>query len=289
MFIFDFLAEAVLDQITDWIYGRSVGFLSDFFSMMNGMGTELFSQPWVEAILTFFSRLGWALFATGIVVGAFECAIEYQTGRGSIKDTALNCIKGFMAVSLFTTIPVRLYCLCVTLQGEFGNAIAGLGIAGSFNDIGKNAIEALQTQTISYTLNPLVQIFFVFMVGYSVIKVFFANLKRGGILIIQIVVGSLYMFSVPRGYIDGFTQWCKQVIGICITAFLQSIILTAGLMVFKDHPLLGVGLMLSGTEVPRIAGQFGLDTSTRANVMSSVYAAQAAINISRTVVKAVAA
>lgn len=46
------------------------------------------------------------------------------------------------------------------------------------------------------------------------IKVFFANLKRGGILLIQIAVGSLYMFSIPRGYTDGFTQWMKQVIGL---------------------------------------------------------------------------
>lgn len=89
------------------------------------------------------------------------------------------------------------------------------------------------------------------------------------------------MFSVPRGYIDGFTQWCKQVIGICLTAFLQSTMLTAGLMIFKDHPLLGLGVMLSSTEVPRIAGQFGLDTSTKANLMSGVYAAQTAINISK--------
>lgn len=104
---------------------------------------------------------------------------------------------------------------------------------------------------------------------------------------IQIAVGSLYMFSVPRGYIDGFTQWCKQVIGLCLTAFLQSTILIAGLMVFNEHPLLGLGLMLSSTEVPRIAGQFGLDTSTKTNVMSSVYAAQTAVNMSKTVIKAV--
>ena len=56
--------------------------------------------------------------------------------------------------------------------------------------------------------------------AYAVIKVFFSNLKRGGILLIQIAVGSLYMFSIPRGYIDGFTQWMKQVIGLCLTAFL---------------------------------------------------------------------
>ena len=85
-------------------------------------------------------------------------------------------------------------------------------------------------------------LFIIIMMGYSVIKVFFANLKRGGILLIQIAVGSLYMFSVPRGYYDGFIQWCKQIIGLCLTTFLQATILTAGLMVLKDHCLLGLGL-----------------------------------------------
>ena len=37
MFIFDFVAETVLDQIIDWLYGKIVGFLNDFFAMMNNM------------------------------------------------------------------------------------------------------------------------------------------------------------------------------------------------------------------------------------------------------------
>ena len=86
----------------------------------------------------------------------------------------------------------------------------------------------------------------------------------------------------------GGIQWIKQVIGLCLTAFLQSTILVAGLMVFKDHALLGLGLMLSAGEVPRIAGTFGLDTTTRANIMSAVYTAQAAVNTTRTIVQAVA-
>ena len=127
------------------------------------------------------------------------------------------------------------------------------------------------------------------MMGYAIIKCFFSNLKRGGILLIQIAVGSLYMFSVPRGYMDGFIQWCKQIIGLCLTTFLQATILTAGLLVLKDHALLGLGLMLSAGEVPRICGAFGLETSTHANIMSAVYAAQAAVNTTRTVVQAVGA
>lgn len=285
MFIFDFVADVVLDQIVDWIYGKIISFLNDFFAMMNNMGVELFELPWIQAVTTFFGYLGWTLFVVGIVVGAFECAIEYQGGRGSVKDTALNYVKGFMAVSLFTVLPVSLYSLCVSLQSTFGSAISGLVNPES---IGEMAQGALMSASIPGIGNPILQIFCAVMMGYAVIKVFFANLKRGGILVIQIAVGSLYMFSVPRGYIDGFTQWCKQVIGICVTAFLQSTILTAGLLVFLDHPLLGLGLMLSSTEVPRIAGQFGLDTSTKTNLMGGVYVAQSAINLSRTVARAVA-
>lgn len=58
-------------------------------------------------------------------------------------------------------------------------------------------------------------------------------------------------------------------------------------MVFKSHALLGLGLMLSAGEIPRITGAFGLDTTTRANIMSAVYTAQTAVNMTRTVVQAV--
>lgn len=299
MFIWDFVANTVLGQIVDWIYGQIVGFLGDFFMQMGNMGADLFEMSWVQSIVLFFSYLAWALYGVGLVVAAFECGIESQSGRGSIKDTALNAIKGFMAVGLFTTVPVELYKLSVSLQGSFTAGITGLGtdfgtvaqgIIASLQDAGN--LEQAMTRNVfgglSAITSPIMMIFILILMGYAVIKVFFANLKRGGILLIQIAVGSLYMFSVPRGYIDGFVLWCKQVIGLCLTAFLQATVLIAGLMVVKDHALLGLGLMLAAGEIPRIAGQFGLDTSTKANLMSTVYAAQIAVNMTRTVVQAVA-
>lgn len=299
MFIWDFVADTVLGQIIDWIYGQIVGFLGDFFMQMGNMGADLFAMSWVQSIVLFFSYLAWALYGVGLVVAAFECGIEYQSGRGSIKDTALNAIKGFMAVGLFTTVPVELYKLSVSLQGSFTAGITGLGtdigtVAGNIITTlqGAGGLEQSMTTNVFGGLNaitsPIMMLFIVILMGYSVIKVFFANLKRGGILLIQISVGSLYMFSVPRGYIDGFVSWCKQVIGLCLTAFLQATVLIAGLMVVKDHALLGLGLMLAAGEIPRIAGQFGLDTSTKANLMGTVYAAQSVVNMTRTVVQAVA-
>lgn len=73
---------------------------------MGNMGADLFEMSWVQSIVLFFSYLAWALYGVGLVVAAFECGIESQSGRGGIKDTALNAIKGFMAVGLFTTVPV---------------------------------------------------------------------------------------------------------------------------------------------------------------------------------------
>ena len=297
MFIWDFVADKILGQIVDWFYGQIVGFLGNFFAEMGNMGVELFEMSWVQSIVLFFSYLAWALYGTGLVVACFECGIEYSSGRGNIRETALNAIKGFMAVSLFTVVPIRLYELSVTLQGQLTAGITGYG--ASIGDVASDimqefsAVESLTDLTSGPFLgfgsitSGIMILFCIILMAYAIIKVFFANLKRGGILLIQIAVGSLYMFSVPRGYTDGFVQWCKQIIGLCLTAFLQATILIAGLMVFKDHALLGLGLMLSAGEIPRIAGAFGLDTTTRANIMSAVYTAQAAVNTTRTIVQAV--
>ena len=280
-----------MDELLDWAYSQAVGFLGAFFALMGSMGVELFDLPWVQALVAFFTQLGWALFGVSMVVSCFEFGIEYSSGRGNIKHTALNILKGFFAVSLFSVVPVRLYALSVSLQATFTASITGLGDIGA---LGQNIITKLTTPEgliesgVDFifggsSFNPIMMLFCVILMAYAVLKVFFANLKRGGILLIQIAVGSLYMFSVPRGYIDGFTGWMKQVIGLCLTAFLQATILVAGLMVFPDHALLGLGLMLSAGEVPRIAGAFGLDTTTRASLTSAVHTAQMAVSTTKVI------
>lgn len=283
MFLWDFVADNVMGQIVDWIYSKVLEFLGEFFAMMGNMGADMFHYSFVKAIVELFRLFGWALFGVGLVVAVFELAIEYQNGRGNIKEISLNAIKGLMAVSLFSVLPLELYQFCITLQSQMTSGLSTLVGADS---VGETAIHSLELIT-ALSFGNLILIFLLFMMGYSVIKIFFANLKRGGILLIMISVGSLYMFSIPRGYTDGFTQWCKQVIGLCLTAFLQAIILIAGLGIMRENCLLGIGLVLSASEIPRIAGAFGLDTTTKANLMSTIYAAQSAMNMTRTFIGAV--
>ena len=211
MFIWDFVADKILGQIVDWFYSQVVGFLGNFFSEMGSMGAELFEMNWVQSVVLFFSYLGWTLFATGLVVAVFECGIEYSAGRGNVKETALNVLKGFLAVSLFTQVPVRLYSLAISLQGTLTAGITGFG-STSIGDAAKAALADLENlESLTESTYPLrgfgretsglMVLFCLILMAYAVIKVFFSNLKRGGILLIQIAVGSLYMFSVPRGYI----------------------------------------------------------------------------------------
>ena len=40
---------------------------------------------------------------------------------------------------------------------------------------------------------------------------------------------------------------------------------------------------MSANEIPRIADQFGLDTSARGNMMSTIYVTQSSINIIKTI------
>ena len=109
-------------------------------------------------------------------------------------------------------------------------------------------------------------------------KVFFANVKRGGILLTLIGVGSLYMLNLPRGYSDGFNGWIKQVIALCFTSFMQTTLFFTGLITIQSDWLIGTCLILSATEVPRIADRFGLDTSIRGNMMAVSMTANTALS-----------
>lgn len=253
---------------------------------MSGMGAKLFDLSWIQAALKFFRLFGWGLFVVGIVVAIFEFATEYQSyGRVNIKSVLLNILKGFFAVSLFTTLPVELYKFTVTLQNTFAKDLTGAFMSGY------DGIEGLAMNVLSIyspQIGGAISLFYLLLIialGYCVIKVFFSNIKRGGILLTQISVGTLYMFSIPRGYSDGFTQWIKQVIALCLTTFMQTTLLFLGLLTWKTDLLLGLGIMLAANEVPRIAQSFGLDTSVKMNMMSVVHTTTTAVNMARAVVK----
>ena len=189
-------------------------------------------------------------------------SVTIVNGGSAIKTASINVIKGFFACSLIGIVPIELYKFCIALQNTFAHGLTGLMVSGKTVDLSGESTSVLEgcfkvsAQTTFNLFNILCLIAF----AYCVVKIFFQNIKRGGILLIQIAVGALYMFSVPRGYTDGFVQWMKQVAAI---------------------------ILLSANEVPRIAQQFGLDSSVKVNMMSVVHATTTAVNLTRTVARSV--
>lgn len=282
--LWETISGSIWEVFIQWIYEAVYGAIADFFTLMGDMGIDLFALNWVQACLRLFSMFGWALFVAGLVVAIFDIAIEYQSMHQlNIKRQVMPILFGFLAVNLFTVVPVRLYTFCISTQNVLMHDLAGLFASEMSHmnlvDVARQALTMMMGNVSVLNLLALIAL------GYCVVKIFFANIKRSGILMTQIAVGSLYMFSIPKGYTDGFIQWCKQVIALCVTAFLQMTLLYLGLLTWRNNMLLGLGVMLSANEVPRIAQTFGLDTSAKVNLSSAVYTTTSAVNLAKTIIK----
>lgn len=281
------ISNVIWNTMLQWFYETIYGAVADFFTVMGNMGADIFDLDWVKVTIKLFTLFGWSLFIAGVAVAVFDVAIEYQCGRANIKTTAINILKGFFACSLIGIVPVELYKFCISLQNTFSHDLSRIFAGTQSLDLAGQSMNVLQGSfAVSAQINfNLFNLLALIAFAYCVIKIFFANIKRGGILLIQMAVGSLYMFSVPRGYTDGFNQWMKQVVAICLTAFMQTTLLFLGLLTFPNNMLLGLGIMLAANEVPRIAQQFGLDSSVKVNMMSVVHATTTAVNLTRSVAR----
>ena len=282
------VSDTIWEKFMGFIYSMIYQALADFFTMMTEIGANLFDLNWVKAALHFFNLFGWGLFIAGLVVAIFDTAIEYQTmGRLNIKKQVLPFLYGLLAVNLFTTVPVELFRFSVNLQNTFVKDLANEAIGMNF-DLqywAHKSLTLFNPAMAGISHNVLLELLMIICLGYCVIKCFFSNIKRGGILLTQIAVGSFYLFSLPRGMTEGFASWCKQIIALCFTTFMQTTLLLMGLITMQSHALLGLGVMLAANEVPRIAQHFGLDTSTRVNMMSAVHTTTTAINLTRMIAK----
>lgn len=261
----DTITDAIWDIMFEWVFNLIYGAVADLFEFINESTSNIFALSWVQSFISLFHSLAWMLFVCGLIVAIFDTAIAYESGQVNIKNTCLNVLRGFMAASLVTIVPQRLYAFCVAMQGTFSHDLLGNFIGSTTDSVADSGLKVIVALASDISLFSL---FFIILFGYCTVKVLFANIKRGGIMLCQIAVGCLYLFGVPRGYTDGFYNWCKQVIAICLTAFLQTTILYLGLLTYTQHPLLSVGICLSANEVPRIAQMYGLDTSVKVNMMS---------------------
>jgi len=313
-----FTIESVMNQLITWFYYGAMKLMTEFETYIGQMGLELFDNDYSIALLTFFLLLARALLVIGIILALFEYAISAQSGGGNLTDTGLSILKGMAATELFTIIPVKLYALTVQIQTVMGDLLnpatqaaadAAADQSGSvMTNILAGGISLFTSMVSSQPLlfvsgfvsgsqssasaeqhiPAITTIIFLVVFLISFIRVIFDNIKRGAILLVQICVASLYMVSVPRGITDGFYGWCKQVVGLCFTSFIQNIFLIVGMGAFaQNNIIMGLAIMMTASEVPRIAQAFGLDTSFKMNVTGMMMGVNSAMSLGRLLMKGV--
>jgi hypothetical protein len=311
-----FTVSNSMDQLFTWFYYGALMALTDFEKYMGDMGIEVFDNVYAKALIQFFLLLAWGLWAIGSVVALARNGADSQNGGGNWKNTGLNIGKGLLAVNLFTTVPVNLFAFSVQMQNVVTQIFNKAGLSSDLSSQQQAAATSPMAGLLNIPLsifNGMIQndpvlsvvgsltgtigasnqqhvptfatILFLIVFLISFLKVVFDNLKRGAILLVQICVCALYMFSVPCGFTDGFMGWCKQIAGICFTTFLQNIFLIVGLGALKSNLVFGLGVMMAAAEIPRIAQSFGLETGFKANITSTVMATNSLMSMGKTLMK----
>ena len=169
-----------------WLYETIYQAAADFFAMMGNMGAEIFDLSWVAAVVQLFSLFGWALFGIGMVTAVFDAAIEYQNGRGNLNMTALNVLKGFFAASMVGVLPIELYRFSISLQDTLSGELLGIFTADGSGGFSGKVVQTLSGNFLIEDLTEvtLLAVLILIAFAYAIIKVFFQNIKRGGILLV---------------------------------------------------------------------------------------------------------
>ena len=118
----DTITDAIWDVMFEWLFNLIYGAVADLFEFINASTSSIFALSWVQSFIALFHSLAWMLFVCGLIVAVFDTAIAYESGQANIKNTCLNVLKGFMAASLVTVVPQRLYSFCVNMQMNTASA-----------------------------------------------------------------------------------------------------------------------------------------------------------------------
>ena len=133
----------------------------------------------------------------------------------------------------------------------------------SFN-LGEVALKVLAAKFGPPTVGPalgLLNLLTLIALAYCVLKCFSPTSNGAGFCSSRWRWGRSICLASPGATQTAFPQWCKQIFACGLTRFPQTALLFLGLLTFQDNLLLGLGIMLAAGEVPRIAQQFGLDSS----------------------------
>lgn len=273
----------IFQGFVQFIVSNTGAWISDILAQNNDFIASVFDSNIAIPLLGFIEAVGGFFFVFGVCFAVSEWAVDVNEGNSNnFMATFKNSLIGFAALCSFTSIPILMLKFTNDICNQLGQALAVESMRDVFSNMNTQTGEtAIDSNFFSGWGMGLFEI----IAFICVIKVFFGNIKRGGILFTLIIIGSVHMFSIPRGYTDAFWSWCRQVVGVCLTSFCQNLLITLSVVLYGNSSMdpgdmiICSGIMLAASEVPRILQQFGLDTSMRANVTQAIFGISGVMNI----------
>lgn len=206
-----------------------------------------------------------------IAVDIWNALVEwiYNTVFDAVADlfTSMNNMGAEIFSLSWVNAVVRLFTL-------FGWALFTVGVVGAVFEV------AIESQSGRVSIKGA---------ALNVLKGFFAC------ALIGVLPVELYKFcvSLQNSFAGDLTRIFSSAQGTTIgeiAVFILRAVFRLGtpsepMLTLQDSMLMGLGIMLTANEVPRIAQQFGLDSSVRVNVSSMVYSTSSAINLAKNLMR----
>jgi len=176
----------------------------------------------------------------------------------------LNIFKGLIAILFIKVGAIRVFQLSITINKMITDITSTPNYEHSLTTL-SNALDKAAFGVIWFLV-----IFIIVIVSILICLV--QILKRGGMYIAHIMVGYLYIFSIPSGNTDGFMSWCKQTVAIALTNVLQTALLFMGISLMASNTktiFLGIGVIMAAGKVEEIAGKYGMSTGATGSMAGS--------------------
>jgi hypothetical protein len=256
-----------MDILFNYLKDGIIGQAGKILTYMSKASIDLFSNDLVTNILALFDWIGLILLAVGILFAIANIYIDYlENDCINAHLLIINIIKGIIAYSFIRVGAIALYDLSSTLN----TYISKIASTPDYN---------AQLSNLNNTLSGAsLGIVWTFIIGIvalgAVIVCLIQIMKRGGLYMAQIIIGYLYIFSIPSGNTDGFFEWCKTTVAMALTNVVQTALLYIGLSLMSNDLskiFLGIGVIMAAESVEKVAGRYGMSAkASKKGGMSSM-------------------
>ena len=291
---------ALFPNLMKWIGAFSARLIQLLLSDVLYAFDGVFNDNSVRSYFYFLTSWGGVMFIIGVGLALAEFAASYNEGNGTdVKGTLKNIAVGLFASFGVVNIPILLFRFTIEatnslIGGSISSALEGQNFQSLIefraleNTTPEGVIESSGETVMTASGGWFIGSIFCIVMFVFIVKIMLGNFKRSGILIVLLTICPIHLLSIPRGYTDGFYSWCKQVVGQCVTFFVQNFLLALSILVFANSGslslrnfLITLGILLASSEAPRILQQFGLESSVRSNATQAIYAVSGITNIVR--------